>query len=773
MAGVLDEAANTQDEKAANTKENEGPNISLCTDPANVSGPSGSMSQLSISPPEKPVRLRHPLHSRTSPLVIRHSASSLAPVVSASAADASTASHGSSRQEVIEERCIANNIALQSRDDTMDTILSRSPTPAASDSSEDIVVFKGRGHTSVSAPLPPRQKTVPTSGDMVQYSKYDENKCVSIDRAFNVREGDTQSWDVGSTPWEHRSTPGVGWANDYIFAEKQRKTKRSARREDIRRLEQTRVLAEYKAQQDAVRDYIENIQAHDDDSDDTPMVTKSVQPSDTKTVNFSAGNHESTALDGWNETTIRDLDDISTSSDVSGDVVRILNKRIRPSGVQYLVVYEESGVDDACWLHSSHLNRPAEIVLVRTYEQEHDETLARQLVSESTDSDTQGRQSEYEAAGSDDDVDGSVDLDLDDLEYEDTSTGRHIESLSDEGLARILSVQQSLGLDTDEIVLFDDVFGSRAISDHTSKSNVILANKASSGRSNKRRQRVGFFPDASLMADMLDEDPYNAFDVMDFERPSLKPKKKGRRSDPALDLSDEELAAQIQASWEDDRKKKSLKRIERQQMHKEGLIGKKKNKFKIEQSRSEEPPSWSELKTAIEKFLCSSESFYTFPATLSKTERIFVHSASQMFELESTSRGSERAGNRQLTVTKNSWTIDANHDEYSRKLSQVQRKFFHSDMRPRLEGLGRSVKRGMRAFKDPVGKHKDQLVHGATYSTGEIVGSKAPEIGQDNRGRAMLEKMGWTKGDALGAYDNKGSTDPIAHRFKAGRAGLR
>lgn len=53
-----------------------------------------------------------------------------------------------------------------------------------------------------------------------------------------------------------------------------------------------------------------------------------------------------------------------------------------------------------------------------------------------------------------------------------------------------------------------------------------------------------------------------------------------------------------------------------------------------------------------------------------------------------------------------------------------------------------------------------------------MVGAAAPEIGVENRGRAMLEKMGWSKGTALGALNNKGMLQPVIHTVKTTKAGL-
>lgn len=49
----------------------------------------------------------------------------------------------------------------------------------------------------------------------------------------------------------------------------------------------------------------------------------------------------------------------------------------------------------------------------------------------------------------------------------------------------------------------------------------------------------------------------------------------------------------------------------------------------------------------------------------------------------------------------------------------------------------------------------------------------APEIDINNKGRAMLMKMGWTSGTGLGAVDNKGILHPVAPVIKTTKSGLR
>ena len=55
---------------------------------------------------------------------------------------------------------------------------------------------------------------------------------------------------------------------------------------------------------------------------------------------------------------------------------------------------------------------------------------------------------------------------------------------------------------------------------------------------------------------------------------------------------------------------------------------------------------------------------------------------------------------------------------------------------------------------------------------GDVVGSGAAELGEENRGRLMLEKMGWSSGTALGTTENKGILVPVAAVMKSSRIGL-
>lgn len=55
---------------------------------------------------------------------------------------------------------------------------------------------------------------------------------------------------------------------------------------------------------------------------------------------------------------------------------------------------------------------------------------------------------------------------------------------------------------------------------------------------------------------------------------------------------------------------------------------------------------------------------------------------------------------------------------------------------------------------------------------GELVGKDAPEIGRDNIGRRLLEKLGWNAGEGLGIHGNKGISQPVMAVVKKNKTGL-
>ncbi len=74
---------------------------------------------------------------------------------------------------------------------------------------------------------------------------------------------------------------------------------------------------------------------------------------------------------------------------------------------------------------------------------------------------------------------------------------------------------------------------------------------------------------------------------MDFDRPSLKKKPKGRKGKLEFDLSDSELEASMQMAWDNDRVKKKERKQEREELRAQGLLGSKNGKPELKQKYKE------------------------------------------------------------------------------------------------------------------------------------------------------------------------------------------
>lgn len=299
---------------------------------------------------------------------------------------------------------------------------------------------------------------------------------------------------------------------------------------------------------------------------------------------------------GWDSTDLQDLDDLSTSDDVPAIVESVLSKRIRPLGIQYLIVCGGYTADDARWIPSSSLDTPRAEEQIRIFE--------TQLVKL--------KESSFDSENSEDSVtvDEKVAMELQ-RESEDSKTEQDLldrkrARMTDEQIARLLSKQEELGLGSDELVLFDgdEGEGSKDWNDEASSLPLSVWNQPLGSQKRNTRSRRELRSTRHI-ADVLEQDPYNGFDVMDHDRPSLRKKPKGHRGQLALELSDSELENSIQTAWENDRSKKKLRRQEREELRVQGLLG-KKGKIDMK-AKYKEGMSWEDVKKEIGTFLVSSK----------------------------------------------------------------------------------------------------------------------------------------------------------------------
>lgn len=317
-------------------------------------------------------------------------------------------------------------------------------------------------------------------------------------------------------------------------------------------------------------------------------------------TDISSGNpvqkSQQTGRGGWDRSDICDFDDLSTSDGVMGDVQQILSKRDRISGIQYLVVWEGETVDGSRWVPSATLTSVNALSHIRKFEAE------EKLVAEFMDADEETSDSDDSGIGEDDA--------LDDLADEEDLEQRKIDRMSDEQIARLLAKQEELGMGSDQLLLFNDDDDDDGDDDDlpsrfpSTFKPVMLSSKKSPGSRDSAKRPRGEFPSATMVADA-----YDGFDVMDFDRPSLKKKPKGRKGKFVPDNSDSEFEASMGIAWENDRMKKKERKQEREKLRAMGLLGNKNGKPDLKQ-KYKEGMGIESIREEIKDFLMGDNTTY-------------------------------------------------------------------------------------------------------------------------------------------------------------------
>ncbi|GKU02549.1 hypothetical protein FLAG1_04622 [Fusarium langsethiae] len=247
------------------------------------------------------------------------------------------------------------------------------------------------------------------------------------------------------------------------------------------------------------------------------------------------------------------------------------------------------------------------------------------------------------------------------------------------------------------------------------------------------------------------------FDMMDWDRPSLRPRKgKGARAQINFNLSDSELEATLQTNWKNDRLKKSERKRQREEMRALGMLGKKTNPDDL-RIKYPDGMNMEQVGDEMRTFMISGDEQLILPPMDNHARKI-IHELANKFKIKSKSIG--KGDQRRPTLYRTGRTLPYVEATFDHAFNRVNRKYL-----PRLDKKGKKGKR-----LPPI--RGGASVAAATYQDGEVVGGSAPELGIENRGRAMLEKMGWSMGTALGASDNKGIMQPVTQTMKRSKAGL-
>lgn len=461
----------------------------------------------------------------------------------------------------------------------------RSQSPEMSDSSDEVVVFSGRGRAGLN--MGTNHASSVTVENVRQRSKGSSPQAVKI-----IDDPVIPTALFAFKTHEHHHSPGLlskrldGPSNTTMNP-----LSNAHKDPRMNRLQKKQVDEE-----EIFADYIANIDYSDDQKHMTNYCLEFT--SDLGIMDDRKDEHpDETAIGtilprdpNWDLSDLAGLEDLSTSSEDPASVSRVLSKRKRRLGVQYLVIERGHTVDDARWIPLSSLIMPGAEQHIRIYESNLSKPEECLTDSEGSDDAISSHQI---AVNLQKDMNSSLD--------EHDLLSRRRERLTDEKIARLLSKQEELGLGSSHINLYDgdeDVKDDHFLPSRKGAHPSALRNRGKKIRSSNQ------LPSTSTFTGVLNTDALDDVDVIDQGRLNLEKKSRGRRGMPVLELTDTEIENSIQLAWENDRAKKKIYKQEREELRAQGLLG-KKNKADLK-SKYSQAMSMAELKNEIEEFLSSS-----------------------------------------------------------------------------------------------------------------------------------------------------------------------
>ncbi|KAI0389333.1 hypothetical protein F5Y17DRAFT_449276 [Xylariaceae sp. FL0594] len=331
---------------------------------------------------------------------------------------------------------------------------------------------------------------------------------------------------------------------------------------------------------------------------------------------------------------------------------------------------------------------------------------------------------------------------------------------ADERLARLIARREELGVETDDVLnsVLSDEDGEDDEARWLPATRAPLRHGKGKAALRKRKPflKGSQYPSATEMAEAFD-----AMDLMDLQNARMQRSKNGPLS---FGLSDSELESAMNAAIQKDRLKKADRKKAREKLRSEGLLGKNVNPDDL-RVKYRAGMSLDELAEELETFLLSTREQLILPP-FDKHARVVVHTIAHSLRIKSKSAGDGTGRHPVLYRTKA--TLSYNRDQLNRAFSCTRRTWF-----PRVDA-DRSVVQEARVLK--AAEISNRVRHNGRSSLilreGEVVGQHAAELGVENKGRAMLEKMGWSKGMSLGTGETKGIIVPLMHVVKKTKAGL-
>jgi len=229
--------------------------------------------------------------------------------------------------------------------------------------------------------------------------------------------------------------------------------------------------------------------------------------------------------------------------------------------------------------------------------------------------------------------------------------------LGDEALARLFAKQEELGMDGDDLLLFASSFAQTG------------SRKAQGKRPAKA---IGGPASAAQVADAFDN-----LDLADWGHLTGQTRKRRNKQPPDFNVSDSEIEAALKSAWGRDRERKKGRKLEREALRAEGLLGKDANP---DDMRVKYPSGMKldDMKAELTAFLLGSAERLEFPP-IDNHGRKVLHEIAHKFNVKSQSAG--KGDQRRPVLYRTNRTIRfGSHEMAARNVSQtaqsVHRKYF-------------------------------------------------------------------------------------------------
>ncbi|KAG5363383.1 Protein SQS1 [Yarrowia sp. B02] len=269
----------------------------------------------------------------------------------------------------------------------------------------------------------------------------------------------------------------------------------------------------------------------------------------------------------------------------------------------------------------------------------------------------------------------------------------------------------------------------------------------------------------SLIQSLIDDEVDDRKALMDHGYTPPMTKSRGKNQVPNFGVNDPELQAQLEKHWVNSRAAKRAKREQRQAMRKQGMLTKEFKSGGIIPLHAKYPilMTVEEAKQEIETFINApgKPMVLDFPP-MGAEFRTVLKKLSACYHLKPDIHGVQKGKHVSMlrtarTSSNNNNYLSKFHDKFPKKFKLVIRNAKYSTEQHLYEtkhqkGVKRSAAR----------------VHNRE---GEIVGHQAPAIDDANIGRLLLQKMGWTTGEGLGAQ-SRGISEPIIAKVKISKRGI-